>query len=391
MNTEHILFKNEKRNIATIGQNLTYTNSENRSVLTRNIYGNDLNKDLVQSPLITYYRYQSPDQHGFTPTLDGLSTGQHNPLAVMFYRHKYSNLGNRGNTIVGNVYLEIEPMKDLKFRSSYGVNSWFGHSRSWNPTYALGVMYSNARDGATQSQYMGADQTWTNTISYEKTINDHKITALIGNEVIKNKLNNEVGGTMAGTRFGHPNYAFLNNVDKSDIGSIDTWGANWAAGGGGLLSYIARAQYDYKEKYMLSATMRADGSSNFAPGNRWGYFPSVSAGWILTNEDFIGNQGVMSFAKLRGSWGQNGNQNIDNFIYSSNIAYRNPGYYFGDTKPISGPTAVPARVTNPDVEWETSEQLNIGLDSRVFECRWAFTAAWYLKTTTDWLVVAPIQ
>src|SRR5690606_5901656 len=127
----------------------------------------------------------------------------------------------------------------------------FGHSRSWTPTYALGVLYGNARDGVSQSQYMGAEQTWTNTITYEKSIKYHKFTALIGNEVIKNRLNNEVGGTKAGTRFGLPDYAFLNNVDKSDIGSIDTWGADWASGGGGLLSYIARAQYDYKEKYML--------------------------------------------------------------------------------------------------------------------------------------------
>src|SRR5690606_25475113 len=180
------------------GQNLTYTNSENRSVATGNIYWNDLHNALVQNPLMPAYWDQSPDQHGFTPTLDGLSTGQHNPLAVMFYRHNYSNLGNRGNTIVGNAFLEIQPLKDLKFRTSFGINSWFGHSRSWAPTYALGVQYSNAKDGATQSQYMGAEHTWTNTISYEKTINDHKITALIGNEVIKSKLNNEVGGTKAG-------------------------------------------------------------------------------------------------------------------------------------------------------------------------------------------------
>src|SRR5690606_1393412 len=90
-------------------------------------------------------------------------------------------------------------------------------------------------------------------------------------------------------------------------------------------------------------------------------------------------------------WGQNGNQDIDNFIYSSNIAYLNPGYYFGDTKPISGPTAVPAKVTNPDVKWETSEQLNLGLDTRFFDSRLAVTADWYIKTTKDWLVVAPIQ
>src|SRR5690606_7332808 len=269
--------------------------------------------------------------------------------------HRYSNLGNKSNAIVGNVYLEIEPLKDLRFRSSYGVDSWFGHSRSWTPVYALGVLYGNAKDGAAQGMYFGANQTWTNTLSFDTTIGEHRINALIGNEVYKNQINNEVNGSKAGTRFGQPMYAYLNNVDKTDVNSIDTGGANWAAGGGGLLSYIARAQYDYRESYMLSASVRVDGSSNFARGKRWGYFPSVSAGWFLTNENFIGNTGVLDFAKIRGSWGQNGNQAIDNFIYSSNIAYLNPGYYFGDTKPISGSTAVPARVTNPDVTWETSE------------------------------------
>lgn len=392
MNTEFVLFKNDEHNIITVGENFTYTNTENRSVATGNIYWNDLHNALVQHPLMPAYWDKSPDQHGFTPTLDGLSTNMTNPLALMFYRHNYSNLGNKGNTIVGNVYLEVEPLKNLKFRSSYGVNSWFGHSRSWTPTYALGVLYSNSKDAAAQSQYMGANTTWTNTLSYDHTFGDHQLNVLVGNEVHQGLLSNEVGGDKSGTRFGLPKYAYLNNVDKTDVNSINTWGADWAAGGGGLLSYIARAQYDYKEKYMLSATMRADGSSNFARGNRWGYFPSVSAGWTLTNEDFIGNDnGAVDFLKLRGSWGQNGNQAIDNFIYSSNIAYLNPGYYFGDTKPISGPTAVPARVTNPDVTWETSEQINVGLDARFFNSKLAFTADWYKKTTKDWLVVAPIQ
>jgi TonB-linked SusC/RagA family outer membrane protein len=392
MNTEFVLFKNEDHSIVTVGENFTYTNTENRSVATGNIYWNDLHNALVQNPLMPAYWGESPDANGFTPTLDGLSNNQTNPLAVMFYRHNYSNLGNKNNTIVGNVYLEIEPVKDLKFRSSYGLDSWFGHGRSWTPTYALGVLYSNANDGAAQNQYLGANLTWTNTISYERLFGDHKVTALIGNEVYKNQINNSVGGSKANTRFGLPEYAYLNNVDKTDVNSINTYGADWAAGGGGLLSYIARAQYNYKEKYLFSATIRADGSSNFAEGNRWGYFPSVSAGWILTNEDFIGNDnGILDFAKLRGSWGQNGNQSIDNFIYSSNIAYLNPGYYFGDTKPISGPTAVPARVTNPDVTWETSEQLNLGLDARFFNSKLAFTADWYKKTTKDWLVIAPIQ
>ena len=190
---------------------------------------------------------------------------------------------------------------------------------------------------------------------------------------------------------GDPKYAYINNTQNPEsISDINTWGADWAAGGGGLESWIARAQYDYKEKYLLSATFRADGSSNFAEDNRWGYFPSVAAGWVITNEDFYGNNNTLNFLKLRASWGQNGNQSIPNFIYSSQIAYVFPGYFFGDTKPVSGTTAYPATVTNPDVTWETSEQLNIGFDARMFQSKLGITFDWYQKTTKDWLVQAPI-
>ena len=157
------------------------------------------------------------------------------------------------------------------------------------------------------------------------------------------------------------------------------------------MSYIARAQYNYLEKYILAATMRADGSSNFAKGHRWGYFPSVSAGWVLTSEDFMQDAiPFLDFAKLRASWGQNGNQSIPNFIYSSQIAYVFPGYFFGDTKPVSGTTAYPERVPNSEVTWETSEQLNVGFDTRWLDSRLGVTFDWYKKTTKDWLLEAPI-
>ncbi|CAN0522678.1 unnamed protein product, partial [Scytosiphon promiscuus] len=188
------------------------TNSESRGEATGNIYWNDLHNALVQNPLMPAYWDKSPDANGFTPTLDGLANDQANPLAVMFYRSNYSNLGNKDNTLVGNVYMELEPVEDLKFRSSYGLDSWFGHGRSWTPTYALGVLFSNANDGASQYQYLGANLTWTNTLTYERTFGDHNINALIGNEVYKNQINNSVGGSMANTRFGLPEYAYLNNV-----------------------------------------------------------------------------------------------------------------------------------------------------------------------------------
>lgn len=389
INTEFTVLKNDRHSIITIGENFTYNNTVNRSVGTGNIYWNDLHDALVQSPLMPAYWDKSPDPNGFTPILEGLANDQINPLANTFYRHNYG--WYKGNNIAGNVFLEIQPIEDLVLRSSFGIDAWFGNGRSWSPTYALGTLFTNPQDAANQNMYFGNNWTLSNTVTYDLDIGDHSFTFLAGNELYRNQVNMEVGGWMANTRFQDPDYAYLNNVDKSDINSINTWGADWAAGGGGIMSYIGRIQYDYMEKYLLTAIMRADGSSNFAEGNRWGIFPSVAAGWILSEEDFlVGFSNFLDFAKLRASWGQNGNQAIDNFIYSSTIAYISPGYYFGDTKPVSAPTAAPARVTNPDVTWETSEQLNIGLDTRFMRTRLQFSFDWYRKMTKDWLVIAPI-
>lgn len=394
LNTQMVLKKNAEHNILTIGENITYTNSENRSARTGNIYWNDLHNALVQHPLMPAYWQpaieNNVNEFGFTPTMDGIN--QHtNPIASMYYATNY-NYG-KGNQVVGNFFAELEPIEDLKLRSSYGIDAWFGHSRSMNPTYALGTLYTDDVDGAQQSQYFGNNWTWSTTLSYDYRVNDHSINALVGYELLQNQINTEVGGSRTNLLFpGDPDYAYINNTKSPEsISDINTWGADWAAGGGGLMSYIARAQYNYLEKYLLAVTMRADGSSNFAEGHRWGYFPSVSAGWVITSEDFMGSvTDIVDFAKLRASWGQNGNQSIPNFIYSSQIAYVFPGYFFGDTKPVSGTTAYPERVPNPDVTWETSEQLNIGLDARMLDSRLGVTLDWYKKTTKDWLLEAPV-
>nr|WP_315157481.1 TonB-dependent receptor [uncultured Flavobacterium sp.] len=394
LNTQMVLKKNDKHSIITIGENFTYSNRQNRSVATGNIYWNDLHNALVQNPLQPAYWQNSIDRNinefGYTPTLDGLNTGQTNPLAVMYYRHNY-NYG-KGNSINGNAFLEVEPVLNLKFKSVYGIDSWFGHSRSMNPTYNLGVLYRDYIDGATQSQYFGANTTWTNTLSYDTKLGEHKISGVIGTELIQNQINDNVSATRNNLLFpGNPTYAYLNNTQSpGSINDINASGADWAAGGGAIQSFFARAQYDYKEKYLLSATMRADGSSNFAPDKRWGYFPSVSAGWVITKEDFMeSTSNVISFAKLRASWGQNGNQSIDPFQYLANINYSFPGYFFGDTKPVSGSTAILSNVPNPDIKWETSEQLDLGIDARLFDSRLGLTFDWYKKTTIDWLVIAP--
>lgn len=394
LNTQMVLKKNKDHAIITVGENFTYTNTENRSARTGNIYWNDLHNALVQHPLMPAYWQpaieNNVNEFGFTPTMDGIN--QHtNPIASMFYASNY-NYG-KGNRVVGNVFGIAEPIKNLRLRSSFGIDAWFGHNRSMNPTYALGTLYTDIVDGAQQSQYLGNNWTWTTTLSYDRQFGDHALTGLVGYELLQNQINAEVGGSRNNLLFpGDPRYAYIRNTQSpASISDINTWGQDWAAGGGGIMSYIARAQYNYLEKYLLSVTMRADGSSNFAKGNRWGYFPSVSAGWVITSEDFMANTStILDFGKIRASWGQNGNQSIDNFIYSSQITYAFPGYFFGDTKPVSGTTAYPLKVPNPDVTWETSEQLNIGFDARLLNSRMGVTFDWYKKTTKDWLVEAPV-
>src|SRR5690606_38622628 len=167
-------------------------------------------------------------------------------------------------------------------------------------------------------------------------------------------------------------------------------GMRWPEGG--LSSFFGRVNYNYNETYMATLIMRADGSSNFAHDHRWGYFPSVAAGWVLTNESFMeSTQGWLDFMKFRASWGQNGNAGIDPFQYLATIAFDSGnGYYFGDNKNDLITGAYPDILPNPIITWETSEQLNIGIDSRFAHNRLGFTFDWYKKTTKDWLVEAPI-
>ena len=196
------------------------------------------------------------------------------------------------------------------------------------------------------------------------------------------------------------NYNTIANYDyafHSASGGYDT------PSQGTIASFFGRANWNYDEKYMVTAIIRADGSNNFARGKRWGYFPSVSAGWNISNEKFMQSTASwLSFLKLRASWGQNGNCNIGNFYYLSNIGfspsgYPDYGYKFSSdmVQTVTDNTyttgAYAKNVPNPDVTWETSEQLNIGIDARFFNGRLGLNFDWYKKTTKDWLVQAPMN
>lgn len=200
-----------------------------------------------------------------------------------------------------------------------------------------------------------------------------------------------VGATRQASTFGDWKHAYISNTEQQEATS--TW-SMWGnpSSPGRILSYFGRVNYDYANKYMATVTFRADGSSNFAKGHRWGYFPSVSAGWNISEESFMeASRSWLNFLKIRGSWGKNGNCSIDNFQYLATIAIGGADYYFGDGDK-EGKTlgSYPNKLANEDITWEKSEQLDFGFDARFLNSRLSVAFDWYDKRTKDWLVAAPI-
>src|SRR5690606_20084656 len=190
--------------------------------------------------------------------------------------------------------------------------------------------------------------------------------------------------------FNDLEHAWLSNAtNRNDAARISLGGA--PDDKDKRMSYFTRLNYNYKGTYLLNATFRADGSSRFAQGNRWGYFPSISLGWVATNESFMeSTKSWLDFLKFRASWGQVGNQNIPAFRYMAVVNYINANYIFGNQEGVLTPATYPYRLSNANLKWETSEQLNLGFDARLLNNKLDVAFDWYRKTTKDWLIQAPV-
>lgn len=323
----------------------------------------------------------------------------------MYYNRKFSE--NNNNKIVGNAYLELEPIKNLRIRSSFGVNNYWGNGRSYTPVYDLGTLNTQNPDIVRQNSYMGYTWISTNTISYDFNIQEqHQFSVVVGQEAQKTERQFEMDIQNQESIFGDWEHAYLWNVPWTENFTTNyiTIGGNTADGtprpdaligrdtyGWAMNSYFGRVSYDFREKYLLTYIIRRDGSSNFAKENWYGTkpFQSVSAGWIVSGEDFMNSVSAISYLKLRGSWGQNGNQDIAAFQDVASIAFSSMGYQFGTNKTFTTPGAGLAQLPNPNVGWETSVQTNIGVDLNFLNNRLQTMFDWYNKTTEDWLVTAP--
>ena len=387
VNSDYSIWKKNGRDIIKFGENVTFTTTNKTGIGIGGIYGNSIRDLLVATPLLPayneageFYQYKDMVEDKWDFNQDFA-----NPLAETMYKH--GNKNTKGFQVQANAFLEVNPIQGLKFKSSAGWNYYHSEYRSYIPVYTLSAKTSNPTDDVNQNQNYSTRWTWENTLNYVKSWGEHNFDFLIGQSLEKWGNGSSVGVKNSNSLFpGSYNHAYIDNTQGLDVANTSINGAPHSQGA--LSSFFGRINYNYKEKYLLSVVLRADGSSNFARGHRWGYFPSVSAGWVMSNEDWMqSTSSWLSFLKIRGSWGQNGNCNIDNFQYLATVSFEAP-YYFNDKDtPQTG--AYPDILPNENVKWETSEQLDFGFDARFFQSRLGFSFDWYNKTTKDWLVVAP--
>ena len=404
MNSDHVLLKAKDFDAITIGENISISYNRNHDLAEDGMYWSYIHSLLQTNPLVPIYdedgnlynhvKYGAGwNDYWFSNPYEGLSKGGFNSMAE-----------SRNVNTSATAFLTIQPIKGLKFRSQFNYSWGSGAYRSFgvprSPSAGSGTVTSYS---VSQSSWLSTNWSIENTLTYDlPMLGGHKISAMVGQSFQSTGWSTNLSGSNSandGSQYATLkdwNSAYLKNF-STDLGNATLSG--YPNDEEYLASWFGRATWDWNETYMATVTLRYDGSSIFNKGKRWGWFPSVSAGWVVTNEKFMEKtKSWLDFFKLRASWGQNGNNRIAKYQYLATIAQSgsagDSGYKFSDNMDftLNGKPNVGAYaniVPNPDVTWETSEQLDFGFDARFLDSRLGLTFDWYKKTTKDWLIVAP--
>lgn len=387
LNSDYVLLNRKGLDMIKIGENATLSIYDNNSVSQGDIYGNMIHTMLTYTSLLPAYNADGSYYNWDNQKADGWQAvdGAYN-LLEMASQEQTERIRYR---IQSNAWIEIVPHKDWKFRSVYGWQHYQNNTRTYVPAYQLSGTKQNEHDDIRQEMGVSNNWSWENTLSWKHKFGNHNVDALVGTSMEATDWGMSVGGTRQQSRFGTWNSANLSSSDSDiDAQMVGIWGGNTVPYKN-IISFFGRANYNYKETYLMTLILRQDGSSNFASGRRWGTFPSVSAGWVATNEKFMeSTKNWLDFLKLRASWGQNGNCSIANFQYAATVSLDAP-YDFTKDGSSTSTGAFPDIIPNPDLTWETTEQTDLGFDARFFNSRLGVAFDWYNKETKDWLVSAP--
>lgn len=299
---------------------------------------------------------------------------------------------NEGVNINGTAFVNITPIKSVTFTSRLGYRLSFSNNSNWEYPYYLNGQTKGDNYAISAGSNNSTWYQWENFVNYNEMFGKHAVGAMVGMSFRQSNsdgVSANASGSDILTSYA-PNYIYLNYVNGN---SDTTKGFSGAPNMTRALSYFGRVTYSYDNRYSVQANFRADAfdSSKLAKDNRWGKFFSASAGWTFSNEAFFKDlidPSIMSFGKLRASWGQNGNVNVlGNYSYTSGIATNSQWYQYGASNlPAYG--SMPNGIANPKLTWETSEQIDLGLDMRFLNDRLTVGLDWYKKTTKDLLINA---
>ena len=411
LNSDHVLLKAKDFDAITIGENISISYNKSHDLAEDGMYWSYIHSLLQTSPLMPQYAengdiyyYQDFDgtvKYGkgwnaslFSNPWENLEKGGFNSMAE-----------SRNVNANATAFLTIQPIKGLRFRSQFNYSWGSGAYRNYNEPRSSG--YGNATSpiySVNQSAWLNTNWSIENTITYDlPIISGHKISAMVGQSFQSTAWSYNIGGSNK-VNYGEQ-LATLKGWDSAWLSNVKLVNATDATLTGKpndeeyLASWFGRLTWDWNETYMATVTVRRDGSSIFTDGKRWGTFPSVSVGWVVTNEKFMeSTKSWLDFFKIRASWGQNGNCSISKYQYLATIALSgeayDSGYKFASdmATSVAGTPNVGAYaniVPNSDLTWETSEQLDFGFDARLLNGRLGVNFDWYKKTTKDWLITGP--
>lgn len=378
----------------TLGQTFAYTHQKNQGINSNGEFGGPISSAVNLDPTTpvvvkdfstvdpTMYsnqyivRDENGNPYGISPYVNQEMS---NPKAF-----RYTQLGNFNwsDDFIGNVYAEVKILKSLTFKSSLnGKKSYWGN-QSFTPLFYLSPTYSNLVNNSlsrtTQNKFEWSIE---NTLTYQNKFGDHNVNLMVGNGYYDYNIGN--GQTITHTNLPITSYqdASFNFTLPSENRTSNAWdNVEW-----NKASYFGRLIYDYKNKYLFTGTLRYDGSSVFGPNYHWGTFPSFSLGWNVDKENFWPENNILNTLKIRGGYGKLGNDGIGTFKFAS---FYVPGanYTNGNNTVMIG--YLPNTLENPDLKWETTSQVNIAADMKLFR-DFTFTVDLYKKKTEG--ILRPMQ
>ncbi|GAA4645318.1 TonB-dependent receptor [Pontixanthobacter gangjinensis] len=348
-----------------------YTNS-NRSTLAENALGSVLFNAVNINPILGVF-----DENGDYTLAEGLGNEVINPVAQIANTFNDTEI----NKISGVGGLEYTLWDKLTAKTQFQFNYSEVDGKSFLPEvfYGSGKVFNITRNNVTENFDIYRDYTWDNFLTYDDSFGDHNVKFLLGMSVFKTQ-----GELSSLTGFGLPTneYGDANIDDATEV--LDAYQNGGDFFDSRLLSYFSRLQYNYKGKYLFSGLVRRDGSTAFGPENKFGWFPSASLGWVVTEENFLNDSDFLSFLKLRGSYGIIGNDRINAYGFVSLL--NGEGTYVFDNELVFGKAA--GALANPEIRWEKQKTLDIGLDARLLDSRIDITMDYFKRKTED-LLVAP--